>query len=122
MASIDYSDLRLYARFDLVECAVVYSESNPEPYRATLVDIGLGGVQLRSKEPMPVEEKLSLHLGQDAQEPLKICGIARYSKLDEKDGMYVTGFKFTPESHQERVAIAEFVHGVFQRQWEILAS
>ena len=123
MSKMNHSDLRLYARFDFIECAMLYAERTPEPYRVMLVDIGLGGVQLRSKDIIPVEEKLILHIGQNgAVVPLKLVGKVRYCHDTDEDGMYISGFKFMPESHQERVEIAEFVHEVFQKQWEILAS
>jgi c-di-GMP-binding flagellar brake protein YcgR len=116
------SDLRLYARFEYVECAMVYENETSEPYRAMLVDIGLGGVQLRSKEALPTETILTLKIGQDGKAPLAVKGRARYCHMDGAEGMYVTGFKFAPESHEERVQIAEYVHQVFQRQWQALAG
>ena len=118
----DNNDLRLYARFEYVECAMVYDSDDSEPYRAMLVDIGLGGVQLRSKELLPVERPMKLKIGQDGKAPLTISGHVRYCHPGEDDGMYVSGFKFAPNSHEERVAIAEYVHGVLQRQWKALAS
>ena len=39
-----------------------------------------------------------------------------------EQNMYVTGFSFCPETHDERVAVAEYVHGVFQQQFDILAG
>lgn len=116
------SDVRLYARFEYVECAMLYESEETEPYRAMLVDIGLGGVQLRSKETLPVDKPLELKIGQDNKAPLVIKGHVRYCHPGGDDGMYVSGFKFAPEAHEERVAIAEYVHGVFQRQWRALAS
>lgn len=116
------SDLRLYARFEYVECAMVYEAQDEEPYRAMLVDIGLGGVQLRSKDLLPVGSPLVLRIGQDGKEPLEAKGKIRYCHMDGGEGMYVSGFKFAPESHEERVAIAEYVHAVFQRQWQAMAS
>lgn len=116
------SDLRLYARFEHVECAMVYEKGNSEPFRAMLVDIGLGGVQLRSKEPLPVSVPLEMSLGQDGKQPLIARGHVRYSHNETDDDLYVSGFKFTPETHEERTAIAEYVHGVFQRQWQSLAG
>lgn len=101
---------------------MVYEGDESEPYRAMLVDIGLGGVQLRSKEPLPVAQAMSLKIGQDGKAPLSITGAIRYCHAGGDDGMYVSGFKFAPASHDERVAVAEYVHGVFQRQWESLAS
>lgn len=115
-------DGRLFARFDFVECAMVYVGSDNEPYRAMLVDIGLGGVQLRSKDSLPVEVPLTLKIGQDGKAPLTIKGVVRYCHPGAEDGLYVSGFKFAPETHDERVAIAEYVHGVFQRQWQALAG
>ncbi len=115
-----HNDFRFYARFEYVECAMVYESELSEPFRAMLVDIGLGGVQLRSKEHLPVEQPLFLSIGQDGKAPLRVNGKVRYSHLDE-DGMYVSGFKFAPESHEERVGIAEYVHSVFQRQWQAIA-
>jgi hypothetical protein len=122
MSQINYSDLRLYARFEFIQTAMVHAEGVEEPFRTMLVDIGLGGVQLRSRELIPVDTPLTLHLGQDDQPPLQLKGRVKYCNPGGDDGMYISGFKFTPETHQERVAIAEFVHRVFQQQWEILAS
>lgn len=113
-------DLRFYARFEFAECAMVYEEKHPEPYRAMLIDIGLGGVQLRSKEHLPVNEPLTLQIGRDDGAPLSLHGKVRYCHHDA-EGMWVSGFKFAPETHEERVIIAEYVHGVFQRQWRQIA-
>lgn len=122
MGPINKSDMRLYARFEYAECAMVYEENRSEPFRAMLVDIGLGGVQLRTKEDLPTEVPLSLQIGQDGKAPLELKGKVRYCYPEETEGMYISGFKFTPQTHEERVAIAEYVHGIFQRQWELLAS
>jgi hypothetical protein len=116
------SDLRLYARFEYAECAMVSYAGAAQPVRAMVVDIGLGGVQLRSKSELPVETPLSLQIGQDKGGPLTLSGHARYCYPADEDGLYVIGFKFTPASHEERVAIAEYVHRVFQSQWEALAG
>lgn len=115
-------DSRLYARFELNECAMISREAQEEPYRTILVDIGLGGAQLRSKEPLPTGELLNLTLGRDGKPPVTLKGIVRYSHPTDEAESFVNGFKFAPETHAERVTIAEFVHEVFQRQWEILAS
>lgn len=115
-------DGRLFARFDFVECAMIYQGEDAEPYRAMLVDIGLGGVQLRSKETLPVEVPLYMKIGQDGKAPLTIRGMVRYCHAGDEDGMFVSGFKFAPQTHEERVSVAEYVHSVFQRQWEMMAS
>lgn len=117
-----HSDLRHYARFEFMECALLYQEGRKEPYRAMLVDIGLGGVQLRSKDQLPVSEICMLEIGQDGGTPLSLRGQVRYCRPVKDSDLYTSGFKFAPDSHEQRVLIAEYVHGVFQRQGEILAG
>ena len=115
-------DNRRYARFETLECAMLYAGDDPEPIRVIIADIGLGGVQLRSKEPVPLDKALELHIGRnDGQEPLAVKGKVLYSHPGEEP-MYVTGFCFMPETHDERIAVAEYVHGVFQQQFDMLAG
>lgn len=105
-----------------MECALLYQENREEAYRAMLVDIGLGGVQLRSKEPLPVSEICMLEIGRDGEKPLSLRGQVRHCRPVKNSDLYTSGFKFAPDCHEQRVAIAEYVHGVFQRQGEILAG
>lgn len=123
MAEKKSSDRRVFPRFEYLECAMIYSTNNPEPYRTVIVDIGIGGVQLRSKEAVPIGELLDIHIGQDDKPPLKMKGYARYSQLiEDAERLYITGFKFSPRTHEERAAIAQYVHDVFTRQWNIMAG
>ena len=123
MAYMNPSDFRLYARFECTDNAVLMTERGDQSLKATLLDIGLGGVQIESSKPIPTETKLLLVLEeQDGRPLLKVHGKAKYCNDDAGNKTFTAGFKFFPESHQERVAIAEFVHHVFQRQWEILGS
>lgn len=116
-------DGRLFPRFEYLECAMIYREGSPEPYRAMIVDIGLGGVQLRSKEVLPINEELAIHIGQDQGQPLTVKGFIRYSHAsDKEEHFYVSGFKFTPANHEERAAVAHYVHNVFTGQWNKLAG
>ena len=114
-------DNRRFARFELLECAMVYVGNEDDPIRVVIADIGLGGVQLRSKEPIPGDLPLVLHIGRDNNEPLEIKGRTQYCHPGEEP-LYVTGFCFMPETHEERLAVAEYVHGVFQQQFDALAG
>ena len=114
-------DNRRFARFELLECAMLYVEGNPEPIRVMIADIGLGGVQLRSKEQIPMDKQLTMHIGRDGMDPLEVHGRTLYCHPGEEP-LYVTGFCFMPETHEERVAVAEYVHGVFQQQFDALAG
>lgn len=114
-------DNRRYARFEMIECAMLYVGDDTEPVRVMIADIGLGGVQLRSKELIPTDVPLVLHIGRNGNEPLQVKGRVLYSHPGEEP-MFVTGFCFMPETHEERIAVAEYVHGVFQQQFDALAG
>ncbi len=114
-------DNRRYARFETLECALLYVGNSKEPVRVMIADIGLGGVQLRSRQLIPTEVPLALHVGRNGKEPLQANGRALYSHPGEEP-MFVTGFCFTPRTHEERIAVAEYVHTVFQQQFDALAG
>ena len=114
-------DNRRYARFELLECAMLYVANEREPIRVVIADIGLGGVQLRSKEAVPTDQPLVLHIGRDGQDPLEIKGKVLYCHPGEEP-LYVTGFCFMPETHEERIIVAEYVHSVFQQQFDALTG
>lgn len=122
MNSESKSDVRRYERFELLDYAMVHPTSGGEPFRSVVVDIGLGGVQLRSKEQLPAGEHCMLHIGQSDKPPLVLAGEVRYSKPDEEKGLYSSGFKFLPANHEERAAIAGYVHSVFMRQVEAIGE
>ncbi len=115
-------DVRRYERFEVLDYAMVHPTGGGEPFRSVVVDIGLGGVQLRSKEQLPIGEHCSLHIGREKNEPLVLTGEVRYSKPDAENGLFSSGFKFLPANHDERAAIASYVHSVFTRQGEILSE
>lgn len=110
------SDGRRFERFELLDYAMVNPAGGGEPFRSVIVDIGLGGLQLRSKLQLPVGETCELEIGRQNAEPLVIQGEVRYSRVSDESGLYSSGFKFLPKTHEERAAIAEYVHSVFVRQ------
>ena len=114
-------DLRLFARFDCAESARIQSDKVDKAFPAKVVDVGLGGVQLVSRDTVPVDQVMTLRIEREGTVVVKVAGKAKYCTEVHAQGGYVIGFKFMPETHEERVAIAEFVHGIFQRQWEILS-
>lgn len=118
MESPNYTDVRRFARFPLLEYAMVHLEDGSDPFRAMVVDIGLGGAQLRSKEKLPAGAVCTLEMGQDENTTLSIRGEVRFSAQIPHSDLHASGFKFMPEDHVERTAIAAFVHYVFQLQAE----
>jgi hypothetical protein len=118
----NHPDSRRYARFEVIECAIVYEDDRPEPYRAVVVDIGLGGLQLRSKETLPVGKVCQVHVGREGKRPLELPGEIRYSTQMDGTELIASGVRFVPKTHDQRIAVAEYVHGVFQKQGESLVS
>ena len=113
---------RSYERFAVLDYAMIQFPNGAEPFRSMVVDIGLGGLQLRSQEPLPVGEICELQIGTDSGKPLTLKGEVRYSRSVPEKGLFSSGFKFLPENHEERRAIAEYVHSVFSRQGEVCAE
>ena len=110
---------RSFERFAVLDYAMVQSPNGGEPFRSVVIDIGLGGVQLRSKEQLPVGEICELQIGSEKGKPLVLKGEVRYSKPIPDNGLFSSGFRFLPQNHDERKAIAEYVHSVFMRQSEL---
>ena len=113
------TDTRRYARFEMFEYAMVYVQKQTDPVRTVIVDIGLGGLQLRSRGPLPVGETCTVHVGSTTEKSFELRGEIRYSAPLPDTDIHSTGIRFLPTCHDDRVSIAEYVHAVFQRQSEM---
>lgn len=109
-------DNRRYARYEILDYALVESEHLPEPVRSVIVDIGLGGLQLRAKAKLPVGSQCMLKLGNMEDVPVAIRGEIRHADPVDGSDLIACGVKFVPENHEERTIVAEYVHSIFQRQ------
>lgn len=102
---------------------MIYHSSREEPCRTVVIDIGLGGLQVRSKETLPIGEVCQVHIGREGRKPpLELPGEIRHSSPIEKSDLIATGIRFMPSTHEQRVAVAEYVHSVFQRQGDSLVG
>ncbi|MCX7800271.1 MAG: PilZ domain-containing protein [Fimbriimonadales bacterium] len=115
-------DLRRYARFDMFEYAVIDSPSHSESIRAVVVDISLGGLQIRCREHLPPGEHVQIKVGQSESKPLQLKGEVRYCVAVEGSDINAVGLRFMAANHEERLQIANYVHAVFLRQGEALTS
>ena len=113
-------DKRQGIRYEVLDYAMVYQTEEPEPIRSIIVDIGLGGLQIRSKDSLPVGAICHLNVGNLDAAPLRIRGEVRHSNRVTGSNLFATGIKFLPETHDERSSVAEYVHSVFQRQTDRL--
>jgi hypothetical protein len=113
------SDKRRFLRYEMLDYALVYAEGM-EATKAVVVDIGLGGLQLRSKVYLPLAAHVKIHIGRIHGDPLVLAGEVRHTGIVEGSELVGTGIRFCPDTHEDRLAIAEYVHGVFQRQCDKL--
>jgi c-di-GMP-binding flagellar brake protein YcgR len=115
-------DVRRYARFEMLEYALVFFQNEEEAVRAVIVDIGLGGLQIRTRNLLPIGESCIIQVAVDDGDPLELRGEVRHSTQVADSEIYASGFRFVPETHEERMAIANYVHAVFLRQGERAVS
>jgi hypothetical protein len=116
------TDKRRYIRYELLDYAQLEPIGSTASYNTIIVDIGLGGLQLRTKREMAVGTKCRVTVGRIEGPPLSFRAEIRHCAAIEGADLFGLGVRFLPESHDERMAIAEFVHAVFQRQCDLLTN
>lgn len=96
-------------RFGMLECGVLWEDGPEGPTRLGTVlvtNASMGGLQLRSQAPPPHNQRLMLELGSE-DGPLFLPGEVRY--VNQESGVPTFGFKFVPESDDDREAVARYV-------------
>jgi len=116
------TDKRRYIRYELLDYAQLEQIGSGPTLNTIIVDIGLGGLQLRSREPVTVGTKCHITVGRMEGAILTFRAEIRHCAQVEGAELFGLGVRFLPESHDERMGIAEFVHAIFQRQCDLLAN
>ena len=116
------SDKRRYVRYELLDYAVMSVNGGQDSVNIIITDIGLGGIQIRSKSELISGEKCIVHVACMDGTGLELRGEIRHATTVNNSDLFSAGVRFVPENHAERMAVAEFVHQIFQRQAEELAS
>ncbi|HXH61178.1 MAG TPA: PilZ domain-containing protein [Fimbriimonadaceae bacterium] len=116
------ADNRKHARFELLDYAMMQGEDKREnpSLRAVIVDVSLGGLQIRSRTKFQHGDIYHLAIGRVDSTPLLVSAEVRYSVNVEGSDLYATGFKVQPEDNAQRIAWVDYVHNVFQSQGEAL--
>ncbi|MCU0315245.1 MAG: PilZ domain-containing protein [Fimbriimonadaceae bacterium] len=118
----DYSDRRRHARFELLDYAIIAKPDVEESVRSVVVDISLGGLQIRSRYQFQQGEAFKMTIGRGNNQPVTINAEVRYSTPIEDSDLFSTGFRFVPQTAVERIEWVEYVHGVFKLQGEMLVN
>ena len=117
-----FNDRRKHARFELMDYAIVTGEGESTSTRSVIVDISLGGLQLRSRAPFKDESKYTLEIGRGTSTPIVIHAESMHSKPIEETDLFSTGFRLTPATAMERIEWVEYVHQVFKAQGELFTG
>lgn len=116
------TDRRKHARFELMDYAILTKDGDAESTRSVIVDISLGGLQVRSRVPFVAGAKYKLEIGRGNANPIAIHAESLHSKPIEESDLYSTGFRLTPATAMERIEWVEYVHCVFKAQGEMLTG
>ena len=116
-------DKRDHARFELLEYALLGGsdgDASSQPQRAVIIDVSLGGLQIRSRSTFEEGALMRLTIGRADDEPVAVIAEVRYSIPVEDSDLVATGFRVRPENKEQRIEWVDYVHAVFQRQGELL--
>lgn len=121
MSRFDSLDQRRYLRYEVLHFATVYADGF-EPFSCVVIDIGLGGLQYRTRQPLSSGALVHVSVGRsDEIPPLMVRAEVRHCFAIADSELYAVGLKFVPSDQRERMAVASHVHDVFRRQCELMA-
>ena len=75
---------------------------------------------MRARHSAPSGANVAVIVGRDNADPLELRAEVRHCVPIGNSDLHSIGVRFTPRNHDERLAIAEYVHSVFTRQCELL--
>ena len=120
--NFDANDRRRHARFELLDYAVITPVDGGESVRSVIVDISLGGLQLRTRTEFALNKSYEIVIGRGDDEPIKVFAEARHAVPIEDSDLFSVGFRLTPKTAVERIEWVEYVHGIFKTQGDILTG
>lgn len=115
-------DTRRYSRFEILEYAMVYHPDGREPLSSVVLNVGIGGMQVLSRKQLQVGDICHVDLPKPDGTRMTIPSEVRFSGPFNGSGLFSTGMRFVPETHEQKADVVDFVHDVFQRQADQLAG
>ncbi|MBL8061280.1 MAG: PilZ domain-containing protein [Chthonomonas sp.] len=108
------NDGRRFKRWDVFEYALITPEGENSPEPAVIVDLSLGGVQVRGRKQYPAGHTVVITIAQDGEKRITTNAEVRYSHTIDDSDLFSTGFKFVPANMDQRVELVNFIHHRFQ--------
>jgi c-di-GMP-binding flagellar brake protein YcgR len=124
MQQRNLQETRRYERFPCAQMVTIREKdgsTKAEESRALVVDVSLGGLKMRTKSQLDPGKTYVLTMA-GSGEPVHFNGNVVHLAAGASEEEASMGFVFRPESHEERVAIANFVHMVFTQAWSVEAA
>jgi hypothetical protein len=115
-------DHRQFARFELLEYAMIVNKDSNESSRSVIIDVSLGGLQVRSRHQFPIGGNYMLNISRADADPLVVEAEARYCIQIEDTDLFATGFRCLPATTAQRMQWVDYVHAIFQSHGEHLVS
>ena len=116
------AEKRKHARFPILEYALVYTEDEASATRALIVDISLGGAQVRCRSTFPEEQECILQIARENGQPLEIPVSVRYCFPVENQELHAIGLQFIPKTRNQKTDIVNYVHSLFLNQGESMMT
>ncbi|MBX3097327.1 MAG: PilZ domain-containing protein [Fimbriimonadaceae bacterium] len=114
-----YADRREHQRFMMLEFARL-KIGDIEESSSVLVDISLGGLQVRSRNQYPAGGMVTVTIGRGDIEPISIQAEIRYSLPIKKSDLFATGLKLAGNDGELTRKWVTYVHEIFKLQGEAL--
>jgi len=112
---IPNQDSRKYIRHEVIDFALITCLPSQRASRALVVDVGLGGLSLRTKDSFNADQKVSVLVGQGGEPPIEIHGQIRHVRKQSHADTYSVGIQFQPKNNAERARVASLINVAFQR-------
>ncbi len=116
-------DRREHSRLVLLEYARIKAANESgqhEEASSVLVDVSLGGLQVRSRKQYEQGSIVSVTIGRGDIKPIELNAEVRYSLPIAKSDLFATGLKFRDNSREQTEDWVNFVHAIFKEQGEAL--
>lgn len=120
--AVKNKDGRRYFRYEVLDYGIAFRLGDPLGVRCIIVDAGLGGLALRTKEELIPDEILDISVTGTSGQQLTLRVKVRHCVNHTDGDLFSVGVQFLPLSHEQRMAIAEYVNLAFQRQCDALIS
>jgi hypothetical protein len=115
-------DARQHPRFEIFEFATIVVPELTDPVPGVIVDISLGGMQVRSRVMLPVGTVCRLQVGGGDEEAMTLHAQVRHSGRTSRSGLVTSGLLFQPKCAAEKRNYATLLQRVFNHRRDALTG